>query len=282
MSALEEAMPQASPLRAAANYIEEIALWFGEHLPRILIAVGLLLLGWLLASTLRALMHRAVPRLFRLVPSEAFRRGLKTSGMERGLTDAFGAIVFWLMMLLAIAVATDVLGLPIMGTLATGVARYVPSILAAVLIVIIGMVVGNIARTTVATASTSAGLPYGDLPGRVAQTVILLITAVVAIDQVGINSTFIVVLIAIFLATTLGGLAVAFGLGARGTVSNLLASHYLLQNYQVGQRIRIGALEGRIVQINNVSLMLETTEGRALIPASEFESRPSVLLPDDS
>lgn len=274
-------MAQASPLRAAANYIEEVALWIGAHLPRILIAVGLLLLGWLLASALRELMRRVVPRLFRLVPSEAFRRGLKTSGMERGLTEAFGGIVFWLMMLLAIAVATDVLGLPIMGTLGGGIARYVPGILAAVLIGIIGMVLGNIARTTVSTAIASAGLPYGDLPGRVAQTVILLITAVVAIDQVGINSTFIVVLIAIFLATTLGGLALAFGLGARGTVSNLLAAHYLLHNYQVGQRIRIGSIEGRIVEINNVCVMLETPEGRALVPASEFDSRPSVLLRDD-
>lgn len=274
-------MPQASPLRAAADYIEEIALWIGAHLPRILIAAGLLLTGWLLARGLRALTHRVMPRLFRLVPNEAFRRGLKTSGLERGLTDALGGIVFWVIILLSIAVATDVLGLPIVGTLAGGMAKYLPSILAAVLILIIGIVLGNIARTTVATASTSAGLPYGDLPGRVAQVLILLITAVVAIDEIGINSTFIVVLIAIFLATTLGGLAVAFGLGARATVSNLLASHYLLQSYQVGQRIRIGALEGRIVEISNVAVLLETSEGRALIPASEFESRPSVLLSDD-
>lgn len=274
-------MPQASPLRSAANYIEEIALWIGEHLPRILLAAGLLLLGWLLARGLRALAHRVMPRLFRLVPSEAFRRGLKTSGMERGLTEAVGGIAFWLIILLFIAVATDVLGLPIVGTLAGGMAKYLPSILTAVLIVIIGIVLGNIARTTIAAASTSAGLPYGDLPGRVAQVVILLMAAVVAIDEIGINSTFIVVLIAIFLATSLGGLAVAFGLGARGTVSNLLASHYLLQNYQVGQRIRIGAVEGRIVEITNVAVLLETPEGRALVPASEFDSRTSVLLRDD-
>ncbi len=274
-------MPQPSPLQATANYIEEIALWIGAHLPRVLVAAGLLLAGWLLARGLRALTHRVMPRLFRLVPSESFRRGLKTSGMERGLIDAVGGIVFWLMILLCIAVGTEVLGLPVVGMLASGMARYLPSILAAVLIVIIGIVMGNIARTTVATASTSAGLPYGDLPGRVAQVVILLIAAVVAIDQVGINSTFIVVLIAIFLATTLGGLAMAFGLGARGTVSNLLAAHYLLQHYQVGQRIRVGAVEGRIIEITNVAVLLETPAGRTLVPASEFDSRPSVLLRDD-
>jgi len=64
-------------------------------------------------------------------------------------------------------------------------------------------------------------------------------------------------------------------------VSNLLASHYLLQNYRVGQRIRIGAVEGRILEISNVAMLLDTAEGRVLLPASEFHQRPSVLLRDD-
>ncbi len=274
-------MAQSRPVQAVINTVEHIAVQLAEHLPNILIATILLLTGWLLANGLRRLTLRMMPRVFRLVPSEPFRRGLKTSGMERGITEALGGIVYWVVILLFIAGATDVLGLPVVATLAAGIAKYLPSVIAAVLIVILGIVAGNIARTTVSTATTSAGLPYGDLPGRVAQVVILLITAVVAIDQIGINSTFIVVLIAIFLGTTLGGLALAFGLGARGTVSNLLASHYLLQNYQVGQRIRIGAIEGRIIEMNNVAVLLDTPEGRVLLPASEFHNQPSLLLRDD-
>ncbi len=274
-------MAQSRPVQAVINTVEQIAVQLAEHLPNILIATILLLTGWLLANGLRGLTLRLMPRVFRLVPSEPFRRGLKTSGMERGITEALGGVVYWVIILLFIAGATDVLGLPIVATLAAGVGKYLPSVIAAVLIVILGIVAGNIARTTVGAATTSAGLPYGDLPGRVAQAVILLITAVVAIDQIGINSTFIVVLIAIFLGTTLGGLALAFGLGARGTVSNLLASHYLLQNYQVGQRIRIGAIEGRIIEMNNVAVLLDTPEGRVLLPAAEFHNQPSVLLRDD-
>lgn len=271
----------AGPFESVTNYFDQVALQLSEHLPKLLVAVILLVAGWFLAWALRAITQRLVPRLFRLIPGDSIRRGMKASGLERGVTEALGGIVYWLIILLAIAGATDVLGAPVVNTLAGGLAKYLPTILAAVLIVIVGIVLGNIARTFVATASTTAGLPYGDLPGRIAQVVILLITAVVAIDQVGINSTFIVVLIAIFLSTTLGGLAVAFGLGARGTVGNLLASHYLLHNYRVGQRIRIGAVEGRIIEISNVSLLLDCPEGRVLIPASEFQNRPSVLLRDD-
>ncbi len=269
---------QASPLESVRNYVEEIGRGLGDYLPQLLAATLLLVAGWLLARVLRAVVRRLMPRLFRLVPSDAFQRGLKTSGMETGITDAMSGIVYWLVLLLFMAAATDVLGVPVVATLASGLAKYLPSILSAVLIVIVGLVLGNIARTTVSATVTSAGLPYGDLPGRLAQTAILLVTAVVAIDQVGIDSTFIIIVIAIFLATSLGGLALSFGLGARATVSNILASHYQLHNYQVGQRIRIGAYEGRIVEVNNVSVLLDTPEGRVLVPASEFNERPSVLL----
>jgi small-conductance mechanosensitive channel len=182
------------------------------------------------------------------------------------------------LLLLFMAAATDVLGVPVVATLAAGMAQYLPNTLAAVLIVLAGLVLANIARTTVSAMVTSAGLPYGDLPGRLAQTAILLVAGVVAIGQVGIDSTFIIIVISIFLATTLGGLALSFGLGARATVSNILASHYQLHNYKVGQRIRIGAFEGRIVEVNNVAVLLDTPEGRVLVPASEFNERPSVLL----
>jgi small-conductance mechanosensitive channel len=86
--------------------------------------------------------------------------------------------------------------------------------------------------------------------------------------------------IAILMLSTTGGLAIGFGLGARATVSNLLAIHYLLQNYRVGQRIRIGQIDGRIVQVSSTAVMLDTPDGRTLVPGSRFSESASVLLPE--
>jgi small-conductance mechanosensitive channel len=182
---------------------------------------------------------------------------------------------------LFLAAATETLGLPAVSTLVSALAQYLPSVLAAVLILVAGIVLGNIARSTIVTTAASTGASHGILLGSLVRLVILLITGVVAIDQIGIDSTFLMVSMAIVMLATVGGLALGFGLGARATVGNLMAMHYVLQTYKIGQRIRVGEVDGRIVQISGTAVVLDTPAGRAFVPASQFNEVTSVLLPDE-
>lgn len=271
-------MPELRWLDPVVKYAEQLWLSILQFLPNLLAAMVIFILGWLLARLMRAVATRVVPRLYRLIPSQSFRRGLKASGMEALTSEVVAGVVFWLVLLFFLAAATEALGLPVVSTLVSGLARYLPSVLAAVLIVVAGIVVGNLARTAIVSAAASAGMAYGDLLGRLTQITILLVVGVVAIDQIGIDSTFLMISMAIVLFATLGGLALGFGLGARAVVGNLLASHYLLQTYKVGQRVRIGDTEGRILEISNTAVVLETPQGRALVPAQQFSLAISILL----
>jgi small-conductance mechanosensitive channel len=250
------------------------------HLPNAIGAVVLLLSGWLLATMLRAACRRLMPRLYSMVPSSAFQRTLRTSGVERLASESAASIVYLLVWLLFLAAATETLGLPVVSTLVSALAQYIPSVLAAVLILVAGIVLANIARSTIVTTAASTGAAQGLLLGSIVRIVILLIAGVVAIDQIGIDSTFLMVSIAIVMFATVGGLALGFGLGARSTVGNLMAMHYVLQTYRIGQRIRVGDVDGRIVQINSTAVVLDTAQGRAFIPASQFNEATSLLLPD--
>lgn len=261
-------------------YLTQIRQAVAEHLPSIIGATVLLLTGWLMATLLRAGCRRLMPRVYGLVPSSSFQRTLKNSGVDRLASESVAGIVYFVVWLLFLAAATETLGLPVVSTLVSGLAEYLPSVLAAVLIVLAGIVLGNIARATIVTTIASAGAGNGALLGSLARISVLLITAVVAIDQIGIDSTFLMISIAIVMAATAGGLALGFGLGSRVTVGNLMAMRFITQTYRIGQRIRIGSVDGRIVQINSDAVVLDTPQGRAFIPASQFSEAMSVLLPD--
>lgn len=273
-------MGQIDYFEPVLTYAERLWQSLLNFLPNLLAALVLFLVGWLLARLLKAITVRVIPRLYRLIPSKSFQRSLKASGMERLVTEITAGIIFWLVFLLFLAAATEALGLPVVSTLLSGFARYLPSVLAAVVILVAGIVVANLARTAIATAASSAGVAYGELLARLTQIAILLVVGVVAVDQIGIDSTFLMISMAVVLFAVLGGMALGFGLGARSVVGNLLASHYLVQTYKVGQRVRIGDLEGRILEINNTAVVLETAQGRALIPASQFTQTTSILLPE--
>jgi len=84
------------------------------------------------------------------------------------------------------------------------------------------------------------------------------------------------------LGVVLAGFSLAFGLGARQVVANLIASHALQRQFAVGQRARIGGIEGEILEFTPTSVILATGEGRVTVPAGRFDEEPSVMLSPDT
>jgi small-conductance mechanosensitive channel len=250
-----------------------------SHLPNILSAVALLLAGWLLARLLRLWTARVVgASLERLLRTAAARGTLERTGVHKTVPAVIGAAVFWTVIVFAVAAAVEILGLPAVTNLLGRLAYYIPQVVAAILIVFAGYLAGNLAYGAVSTAAASLHVAYANALGRAAQITILLVAIVIGVDQVGIDSTFLIVTLTIILATTLGGAALAFGLGCGTAVSNIIASYYLTKAYRIGQKVRIAGLEGRIVEIAPTSVVLQTPDGRVFVPAKKFSEETSMLL----
>lgn len=250
----------------------------GDHIPNLLYAAALLLIGWLLARILRAWSVRLLNKLNWFVRSRPIQSALSRIGVESPVSEIIGAIIFWVVFLLFFTAATETLGLPVLATWLSGVSTYLPRVLAALLIVFAGLLAGTLVRDAIATGSAAAGIAYGVLLGRALQAVIVLIAVVTGVDQIGIESRFLTATLTIVIGTVMGGAALAFGLGARTAVANIIAAHYLRQIYRVGHTVKIGNARGKIVEITPTAVILESTDGRALIPAKEFNETVSVLL----
>lgn len=249
-----------------------------EYLPRIAAAVLVLVLGWLLARMLRLLVVRAIGRLDRLWQRLISKRGLEHMQSRHPPARVVGELVFWLLLLIFVTLATDILGLGIFGTWLKEIVTYLPLAAAGLLIVLVGFVVSSLARDLVASAADSAGLSHGDLLARTAQIIILFTAIVLGIDQIGIDIMFLSVVAGIILSAMLGGIALAFGLGARTHVSNIIAANQLRQIYQVGDQVRIGDIEGRVMEITVSRVILETELGSADVPARIFDKQVTIIV----
>jgi hypothetical protein len=269
-----------------AEPIVELFRGFAAFLPRLLAGLVLVLLGWgvgrlsslLAVRLLQGWGGRMTRGLGRLLGRPAAEREAGALALERPVADAVGSVFFWLVFLLFVAAATEALGLPVVSAWLSGVAAYLPRLLVAALIVGLGFLAGGLARTAIAGATASAGFGYADAMGRMAQVIVVMASSIVAFDQLGVAITFLTVLAAIVTAALLGGAALAFGLGARTAVSNIIAAHYLLKIYRVGHHVRVGGFEGRIVDITPTAVVIATAEGQAVVPAKEFSEHASLLL----
>lgn len=266
-------------LRASlAGAFSQLGAQLAEYAPKLLGAALLLLVGWLIARLLRGLavklMHVLELVLHRLWRSPAG----KTSALPSASVEIVGTILFWVVIVFFAAAATHVLGLDAFSSWLKDLMAYLPTLVAGLLIILAGVLLSGFARDL--TVAALAALPDSQRLqlGRLVQGAILVTAVVMGADQIGIEITFLVVLAAVTTSAVIGGVALAVSLGARSYVANLIGAHYLRHAFEPGQRVRIGATEGTILELTAVSLVLETEQGRASIPAKVYNEETIVLL----
>ncbi len=251
-----------------------------EILPKLVFGIFVLLLGFLLARVIQFLIKRLIRYVNKVINEKLKSKYLKID--LEGSETFVSKTIYWIVLIFFFTLFTEIVGLPVITTWLGELVQYMPNILAAIVIVIAGIILGRLLADIFSAAAARTGLAYGDILGKVTRYAVLLISIVIAIDQVGIDIGFLINLVSIVLAAILFGACLAFGLGARTSVSNILASYYIQKMFREGDTIRIGDQEGKIVKITVTSVIIAANDGHVIIPAKEFSETRIVIVKKDS
>lgn len=196
----------------------------GAFLPRLGLAVLVLVLGWLLAKAVRFAIQKALRAInFNVLTERSGMDGfLQQGGMQGDTTSLFGMLAYWLVILAALIIAFNGLGLTYITDLLGQVVLFVPKVIVALLLFAFGgyfaMFVGN----TVSTYCRNVGIKDGELLGKLAQYAIIAFVVLMALDQVNIGGDVVRHSFLILLAGVVLGLALAFGIGGQKWAAGLL------------------------------------------------------------
>jgi len=264
---------------AFASAVRELAARTVAYLPNVAAALGLVLVGWLVAWLSRAVVVRVLGAVLGLLSRQpAVGSALQRSRLGPGFAALIGRVIYWFVLTLFVAAAIERLELTIAASLVSAFAAFLPRVLVGLVIVFGGIVAGQVAFPAVQRAAAAAGLPQATLLARSVQVILIFFGIVTGADHVGIQSTLLTVVTATAVGAVLGGATLAFGLGSRTVVSNIVAVFYLLKTYRVGQVVRIGNIEGPIVEITETGVLIASAEGRVLVPGSRFSQDTSTLV----
>jgi len=250
----------------------------GAYAPSLLAALLLVVVGVLAGRLLRSLILRLGDGVDRLAQRLGFARRAGPWAARWPVSRVLANTVFWLVVLFFVTAAAESLGLPGIAQWLGQIIAYLPKVFAAAAIVLVGYLFGAFLRDAVSTAGASLGVKDAALLGRLVYVTVLAVAGIVGIGQLGVEVGLLVTIVAIAIGAAFGGAALAFGLGARASVDNVIAAHYLRKIYRVGQRIRIDRLEGEILEFTGTGVILDTADGRALVPAGTFNTRVSILV----
>jgi small-conductance mechanosensitive channel len=258
--------------------LSDILQWFTLNQTRLITAVILLGVGVLLAFVLRMLAVRMVTAIEHAVPGRALRTSFAGAAREQRVADIVGSVVFWAVLLFFLATAANALGLALLNSVVDSLSLFVPRVFAAVLILLTGLVIGNLARGAVTATAAGAGTSVGPGLGNVVRVAVVIAAGLIAVAELGVDVALLTAIFSVAVGALLGGFALAFGLGARTAISNIIGSHYLRQTFEVGQTARIGGIEGTIVELTATAVVLDVPDGRMIVPAKQFGEMPSTLV----
>lgn len=178
--------------------------------------------------------------------------------------------VLWLVFII---VAADVMNLKIISSEIANLLRYLPILLSALIIFMIGLYLAKAIKNTVTTVFESMDLGGGKMLGNVLFYMIIIFVSITALNQAGIDTTIITSNFTIILGAFLFAAALALGLGSREVVGDLLRTFYSRKIYEVGDKIKIGKIEGRVEAIDNISVIVKTKTGKVVVPIKKVVNK---------
>jgi small-conductance mechanosensitive channel len=241
------------------------ALWtkVANFIPNLFGALVVLLLGFVVAKLLDALLSRLLAKLGldRLMAGTGLTKLMGRVGIRVPISTLVGKIVYWFVLLIFLVSAAESLGLQRVSATLDVLALYLPKVFGAVLVLLVGVLLAQLVNGIVRGAAEGVGIEYAGGLGRVAQWLVIVISISVAISQLEIKTDLLNHVIVIALITVGLAVALALGLGSREIAGQILAGIYVRELYQVGQQVRVGEVEGYIEEIGTVKTTVMTDEG---------------------
>lgn len=200
----------------------------GAFLPNILAAIVILIVGWIIAKVLRSAVTQGLtmakfPRLAKQAGIEDF---LAKGGVQRSSTDVLAVLVYWLVMLIVLVTAVNALRLEVASRLLNQILLYIPNIIAAVIVVVVGLYAAGFVATLVRTAAANAGIDEAGFVAAIARYALIIFTFAIALNQLGIGRNVIAPAVLIIFGAAGAAAAIAVGLGAKDMVGRYLQKKF--------------------------------------------------------
>lgn len=233
-----------------------------ELTPNVLAMLVVLVAGYVAARVLARFGTALVEAIG--LQTAAERSGLAASmrqvGIDRNVPWIVGSIVFWLTMCVFLTAAFNILGLQAVSDAMQQIVAYIPRLLVATVVVVIGLLVAGFLRGVVATSADRVGITYAETLANGVYYVLALMTFIAAFDQLGIKFELLRELILIAFGAVALGFGLAFGLGGRDVMGGILAGYYTRQRLHAGDYVRVAGMEGRVREVGPVATTIETDE----------------------
>lgn len=190
-------------------------LW--RFLPRLGLALVVLVFGWMFAKMLQGIVIRGLKyaNFDNLTHKAGIDKFLKQGGVKKNTSQILALLIYWLVILVTLLIASNMAGLAVVSELFSRITQFIPKVIVAVLILAIGLYFARVISEIIIAYGKNVGMKDADIIGRVAQYAIMAFVIIISLGQMDIGNAILVPAFLILFGGVVFALSLAFGLGGQ-------------------------------------------------------------------
>ena len=249
-----------------------------SSLPKILGAIGLFILGFIIAKVIRRLTKTFLVKIKvdkladKLDEIELFAN----TKIKLVISSIVAGIIYYLLLVVFTIAITDMLNLTTVSYYLTTIINYLPQAFTAIAFLIVGVLFADFIRKMVYSAAKSIGIPSSRIISTVLFYFLFINVFISALTQAGIDTEFIQSNITMIIGGVVVAFALGYGIASKDVMSSILASYYN-KRFKEGDTITIESYTGQIVSISNTDFVLKADNKMVVIPLSKI-SKESIVI----
>lgn len=241
-------------------------------LMNVVIALVVLIIGWLIAKIIVRLIKKAL----KLAKANKLDDKLNEIEIVEGKQLNFDTIkivstfVKWVIYIMILIVVSEILNLETLSEQISKFLEYLPQLFVALVIFTLGLLFANFVKKGLQSFFESMDLSGGKIISQIVFFLLVIFISITALNQAGVNTEIITSNLTMILAAFLLSFALAFGLGAREVIADLLRTFYTRKTYEVGKKIEFEGKVYEVDSISNITVVLKSSEGKLVVPIKDI------------
>lgn len=268
---------------ALTNSMNLLLDGLSSAIPKLILVIILLLAGWIIGKIVKKIIVKALKVI--KVDDLMDRLELSPTLSKIGISSTagfIGSVVYWMIILIFLLTIAEVINMPILSEGIAAILAYIPQLMIALVIFVFGMFIANMIRNVVYTATNSIGLSGSKVISNIVYYVLFIFIAITAINQTGVDTSIITSNVTLIFGAMLLAFGISYGFASRSIMSNMLSTFYRKGKFKEGMLIRVKDTQGTIIEIDTLSVTLDTGDKHVVLPTSVLIDEKVEILKSDN
>lgn len=237
-----------------------------DILPNIIGAIIILLIGLIIAYIFKKISSTLFRRfgLDRISKNAGVSGVMEDAGLSKRPSILAGKMVFWLVLFVFLVPAANTLGLTELVSLFKGIISFLPKIITALIIIVLGAMFAQFLRRSILDKPATVDSNSAKSLGNFVYGIMIIVIVLVALEQLDIETNLLHSIIKLVVAGIMLTLALALGFGAKEIALNLLSGINAREHFNVGDKIEVNEIIGEIKEVSTLSTIISVSENESV------------------